>query len=98
MKLAALLFLGMTAIAQAEDAHRPLVGRSLVATRYGIVRRSQPLAARAGMQILERGGNAVDAAIATNAAIGPDGADRATASAAISSRSSRTRRPASSTA
>ena len=37
MKLAALLFLGMTAMAQAEDAHRPLVGRSLVTTRYGIV-------------------------------------------------------------
>ena len=70
MKLAALLFLGMTAMAQAEDAHRPLVGRSLVTTRYGIVASSQPLAARAGTLILERGGNAVDAAIATNAAVG----------------------------
>jgi gamma-glutamyltranspeptidase / glutathione hydrolase len=70
MKLAALLFLGMTAMAQAEDARRPLVGRSLVTTRYGIVASSQPLAARAGTLILERGGNAVDAAIATNAAVG----------------------------
>ena len=70
MKLAALLFLGMTAMAQAEDAQRPLVGRSLVTTRYGIVASSQPLAARAGTLILERGGNAVDAAIATNAAVG----------------------------
>ena len=42
-------------------------GRSKVATRYGIVAASQPLAAQAGVQILERGGNAVDAAIATNA-------------------------------
>src|SRR5262249_39354500 len=45
-------------------------GRSKVATRYGIVAASQPLAARAGVQILERGGNAVDAAIAANAVMG----------------------------
>jgi gamma-glutamyltranspeptidase/glutathione hydrolase len=38
-----------------------------VATKYGIVAASQPLAAQAGVQILERGGNAVDAAIAANA-------------------------------
>jgi gamma-glutamyltranspeptidase/glutathione hydrolase len=47
-----------------------VVGRSRVATRYGIVAASQPLAARAGVQILERGGNAVDAAIAANAVMG----------------------------
>ena len=47
-----------------------VVGRSRVATRYGIVAASQPLAARAGVQVLERGGNAVDAAIATNAVMG----------------------------
>src|SRR5919205_717633 len=43
------------------------VGRSKIATKFGIVAASQPLAARAGVQILERGGNAVDAAIAANA-------------------------------
>src|SRR5438876_7672725 len=48
----------------------PVVGRSLVATQYGIVAASQPLAARAGVAVLERGGNAADAAIAANAAIG----------------------------
>jgi gamma-glutamyltranspeptidase/glutathione hydrolase len=47
-----------------------IVGRSRVATKYGIVAASQPLAARAGVQILERGGNAIDAAIATNAVMG----------------------------
>ncbi len=47
-----------------------VVGRSRVATRYGIVAASQPLAARAGVQILEGGGNAVDAAIAANAVMG----------------------------
>src|SRR2546427_7538807 len=34
---------------------------------YTTLFRSQPLAARAGVQVLEHGGNAVDAAIATNA-------------------------------
>ncbi|HLE71584.1 MAG TPA: gamma-glutamyltransferase, partial [Vicinamibacteria bacterium] len=53
----------------AED-RKPVVGRSVVATEYGIVAASQPLAARAGVQILERGGNAIDAAIAANATIG----------------------------
>src|SRR5438874_1080988 len=47
-----------------------VAGRSKIATRYGIVAASQPLAARAGVQVLEHGGNAVDAAIATNAVMG----------------------------
>ena len=70
-----LLFLlfAMTAAelsAQDETRRRPHVGRSVVATRYGIVATSQPLAAAAGVQVLERGGNAIDAAIATNATMG----------------------------
>jgi gamma-glutamyltranspeptidase / glutathione hydrolase len=55
---------------QPETRRRPIVGRSVVATRYGIVAASQPLAARAGVQVLERGGNAIDAAIAANAVMG----------------------------
>jgi len=57
---------------QRQDAppRGPVVGRSVVATTLGIVAASQPLAARAGVQILERGGNAIDAAIAANATIG----------------------------
>ena len=47
-----------------------ITGRSKIATTYGIVAASQPLAARAGVQVLERGGHAVDAAIATNAVMG----------------------------
>ena len=56
--------------AQEPAARLPVVGRSVVATTFGIVAASQPLAARAGVQILERGGNAIDAAIAANATIG----------------------------
>jgi gamma-glutamyltranspeptidase/glutathione hydrolase len=48
----------------------PVVGRSVITTQYGIVAASQPVAAAAGVQILEHGGNTVDAAIATNAVIG----------------------------
>src|SRR5246500_2493243 len=44
--------------------------RSMVISRYGIVAAESPLAAQAGVRILERGGNAVDAAIATNAMMG----------------------------
>jgi gamma-glutamyltranspeptidase/glutathione hydrolase len=55
---------------EAASPRRPQVGRSVVATTFGIVAASQPLAARAGVQILERGGNAIDAAIAANAVIG----------------------------
>jgi len=59
-----------TARQQADARRGPVVGRSVVATTQGIVAASQPLAARAGVQILERGGNAIDAAIAANATIG----------------------------
>src|SRR5215831_17076432 len=49
---------------------RPIAGRSMVITKHGLVAANHPLAARAGVAMLERGGNAVDAAIAANAAMG----------------------------
>jgi gamma-glutamyltranspeptidase/glutathione hydrolase len=44
--------------------------RSMVITQDGIVAAESPLAAQAGVEILRRGGNAVDAAIAANAVMG----------------------------
>lgn len=56
-----------TPIIVAQDRSQ---GRSMVISRGGIVAAESPLAAQAGVRILERGGNAVDAAIATNAVMG----------------------------
>ena len=44
--------------------------RPLIASRNGIVAASHTLASAVGARILERGGNAVDAAIAANAVTG----------------------------
>jgi len=49
---------------------RMFVTRSEVIAREGMVATSQPLAAQIGIDILKRGGTAVDAAIAVNAALG----------------------------
>src|SRR6185437_10369144 len=45
-------------------------GRSMVLSRGGIVAAESPLAAQAGATILAHGGNAIDAIVATNAAMG----------------------------
>src|SRR5206468_10348733 len=52
---------------EAQDRNQ---GRSMVISRNGIVAAESPLAAQAGVQMLERGGNAVDAAVAANAMMG----------------------------
>src|SRR5258705_1968316 len=62
---AAMLMTGQ--VSEAQDRSQ---GRWMVISRNGIVAAESPLAAQAGARILERGGNAVDAAIATNAMMG----------------------------
>jgi gamma-glutamyltranspeptidase / glutathione hydrolase len=44
--------------------------RSVVHAKSGMVAAAQPLAVQAGLDVLKRGGSAVDAAIATNACLG----------------------------
>jgi len=52
------------------DAQDRSQARSMAISQNGIVAAESPLAAQAGVRILESGGNAVDAAIATNAMMG----------------------------
>lgn len=61
------MIVGATWQASAQDRSQ---GRSMVMSRNGIVAAESPLAAQAGVHMLERGGNAVDAAIAANAMMG----------------------------
>src|SRR5215813_6319076 len=58
---------GFVNVAGAQDRSQT---RSMVISRNGIVASESPLASQAGAHILEKGGNAVDAAIATNAMMG----------------------------
>jgi gamma-glutamyltranspeptidase / glutathione hydrolase len=64
-----LFFAGIVWTANSRGQDRSQT-RSMVISRNGIVAAESPLAAQAGVRILEQGGNAVDAAIATNAMMG----------------------------
>jgi gamma-glutamyltranspeptidase/glutathione hydrolase len=65
--LISIAILATAAPASAQDRTQT---RSMVISRGGIVAAESPLAAQAGAAILARGGNAVDAAVAANAAMG----------------------------
>src|SRR5215469_17119740 len=68
MRVLSILTLSVYALTvQAQDR---ATARSMVISDRGIVATSQTLASQAGAQVLERGGSAMDAAIAANAVLG----------------------------
>jgi gamma-glutamyltranspeptidase/glutathione hydrolase len=69
MKTFLAMLLGGLVLLGADDPHRNYP-ESATVSRFGIVATSQTLASQAGAAVLERGGSAVDAAIAANAALG----------------------------
>ncbi len=65
-------FLSLAAMVEAE---RPTpspgaAGRSVTLATHGMVAASHPLAAQIGLDVLKQGGNAIDAAVAADAALG----------------------------
>ena len=62
--------LAMMASALQAKAQDRTQSRSMVISRRGVVSAENPLAAQAGATVLANGGNAVDAAVATNAVMG----------------------------
>ena len=66
------LFLSMSAYSQGFDrpVGKPFASRSEVIAKHGMAATSQPLATQIAIDVLKKGGSAVDAAIAANAALG----------------------------
>src|SRR5256886_5561510 len=65
------LLLTMTRAADSQQPPRPttLAHRSTVYAPHGMIATSQPLATAAGLAVLQRGGNAIDAAVTAAAVL-----------------------------
>ena len=60
----------LLAVAADRPEGRSFATRSVTVARHGMVAAAHPLAVQVGVEVLRRGGSAVDAAIAVNAALG----------------------------
>jgi gamma-glutamyltranspeptidase / glutathione hydrolase len=70
LAIAILILLPLAAGAADRVTGKAFATRSEVIAPHGMVATSQPLATQVGVDILQRGGSALDAAIAANAALG----------------------------
>jgi len=68
--VAVAVLMGAGAPAGDRPEGRPFATRSVVHARHGMVAAAHPLAVQIGVDVLKKGGRAVDAAIAVNAALG----------------------------
>lgn len=68
--LAAVVLVAVTIPAADRPEGRAFATRSVTYSRHGMVAAAHPLAVEIGLDVLKAGGSAVDAAIATNAALG----------------------------
>jgi gamma-glutamyltranspeptidase/glutathione hydrolase len=68
--VAAAVLMGTGALGADRPEGRPFATRSVVHARHGMVAAAHPLAVQIGVDVLRKGGSAVDAAIAVNAALG----------------------------
>lgn len=70
MRFTVALLLAVVSVGHAQEKQAFKAGRSVSYAAHGMVATSHPLAAQVGLDILKKGGNAFDAAVATSAAMG----------------------------